>query len=131
MDTIEEVKNDPEFMCSLELPEFKFNVYLIYQGTEKLKYYAFLNGEKLFEGKDFKPSHAAMRDSVKTLVECVAWLTLKPGDTDREYFKKYSERQLAWAKSPECEELSCYVSGFEEGDSNDVSYFEMRYANGG
>jgi hypothetical protein len=49
--------------------------------------------EPLFEGQDFGCSPICATDSDAT-VECLmGFLTLKPGDTDREYFAGYTERQ--------------------------------------
>lgn len=63
----------------------------------------------LFEGDDLhcSPMHAPNSDeSVRALL---GFLTLKPGDTDADYFDGYTDRQLAWAKSLECEMLATYA----------------------
>lgn len=48
----------------------------------------------VFEGEDFgcSPMHAI--DSDETLAGIMSFLTLRPGDTDREYFEDYTEAQL-------------------------------------
>ena len=63
----------------------------------------------LFTGEDFacSPMHAIDSD------ECVAalmnFLTLRPGDTDSEYFENYNAKQLEFC-SNHAEALSCEVS---------------------
>lgn len=48
----------------------------------------------LFEGEDFgcSPMHAI--DSDECVAAIMSFLTLRPGDTDREYFEDYTEAQL-------------------------------------
>lgn len=61
----------------------------------------------IFEGEDFacSPMHAIDSDDcVKSLL---GFLTLKPGDTDDEYFENYTQKQLDFcahhAEALECE----------------------------
>ena len=69
--------------------------------------------EPLFEGEDFGASPMHAIDSDETLRALISFLTLRPGDTDREYFADYSERQLDWARS-EAEALSMFAMRAEE-----------------
>jgi hypothetical protein len=64
--------------------------------------------EPLFEGEDYGASPMHAIDSDDTLRGLLGFLTLRPGDTDREYFQHYSPRQLAWAQA-EAEELSMWA----------------------
>lgn len=50
----------------------------------------------LFEGEDFgcSPIHAI--DSDACIATIMSFLTLRPGDTDAEYFEKYTEVQKAY-----------------------------------
>lgn len=43
-------------------------------------------------------AHLAV-DSDERAHDTMKWLTLKPGDTDRDFFDKYTPDQLAWATS--------------------------------
>jgi hypothetical protein len=57
----------------------------------------------LFSGDEFSPSPLAAIDSDES-VECLmGYLTLRPGDTDADYFKDYTADQLRyceqWAES--------------------------------
>lgn len=51
----------------------------------------------LFEGADYgcSPLHAI--DSDESLAGLISFLCLQPGDTDSEYFKDYSQEQIAFA----------------------------------
>ena len=48
-------------------------------------------------------------DSDQAVAALMGFLTLKPGDTDREYFDAYTPEQLAWAQSYEPELLEMEV----------------------
>ncbi len=65
-------------------------------------------GDTVFEGEDFgcSPLHAV--DSDETVRALLGFLTLRPGDTDREYFAGYSARQWAFVES-DAESLSLYA----------------------
>lgn len=117
MKTIEEIKNDSEFNSGISFREFDFSVFTLYQGTEKLQYFAFWKGELLFTGNDFRPSPLHEIDSLEAICLLLGFLTLQPGDADKEYFKKYTTKQMEWAKSFECEQLKSKISDFEDRDS--------------
>lgn len=112
---IAEIKANNEFLCSLELPEIQ--IYLTYQGTDKVIYHAFKDGAILFTGNDFKPAPNNNIDSIQSCVDLLGFLTCQPGDTDSEYFDKYTATQMAWAKSYECEQLKCLLMDFEDNKS--------------
>jgi hypothetical protein len=63
--------------------------------------------EPLFEGEDFGASPMDAIDSDETLRGLLGFLTLRPGDTDREYFESYTPRQMEFAES-EAEELQMF-----------------------
>lgn len=77
--------------------------------------YAFTSpgGEVVFRGTDFTCSPCHADDSDATLRALLGFLTLRPGDTDREYFDGYTPAQRAFASSSECETLAWLYS--EEG----------------
>ncbi len=69
----------------------------------------------LFEGEDFccAPSYAI--DGDQCIASLMGFLTLRPGDTDREYFADYTPEQLEYC-SHHAESLSCEVMNrFGEG----------------
>jgi hypothetical protein len=65
-------------------------------------------GDVLFEGEDFgcSPLHAI--DSDQAVASLMTFMTLRPGDTDREYFDDYTPEQLAYC-SEHAEALSAAV----------------------
>jgi len=68
------------------------------------------DGTMLFEGEDFgcSPLHAI--DSDNALRAILGFLTLKYGDTDRDYFDSYTGRQLEFSSSSDCERLAFLFS---------------------
>jgi hypothetical protein len=50
----------------------------------------------LFSGEDFAGSPGRADDADLTAAALLGFLTLKPGDTDAEYFAKYTEAQKAF-----------------------------------
>jgi hypothetical protein len=70
-------------------------------------------GTVLFRGDDFRPGAATADDSDEALRALLGFLTLRPGDTDREYFADYSAAQQAFTASSDCELLQYLYS--EEG----------------
>lgn len=90
---------------------WRLELYDTYQqryGKDVLAYRFFQDDTLIFEGADLgcSPMHAI--DSDASVAACLCFLSLKPGDTDPEYFDDYTEEQLAWAER--CgEELHNYV----------------------
>ena len=62
----------------------------------------------IFAGGDFFCSPLHCTDSNETIKGLMAFLTLRPGDTDSEYFKDYTPAQLAFCEA-HAESLSCAV----------------------
>jgi hypothetical protein len=71
------------------------------------------NGRVIFEGEDFacSPMHAI--DSDECIAGLLAFLSLRPGDTDREYFDSYTPEQMAWCED-RAEELGMIQIELEE-----------------
>ncbi len=66
--------------------------------------------EPLFEGENFAGSPLHADDSDETVWSLLNFLSLRPGDTDADYFDGYTRAQREWTTSTECEELSMLVS---------------------
>lgn len=66
------------------------------EGCLKYKLVMSLEGKSyvLFEGDDYKPSILVQPDSDEAIEDLMGFLTLRPGDTDKEYFDKYTPGQL-------------------------------------
>jgi hypothetical protein len=102
--TIEQIKQDENFLCGLELPAYNFSVYVVYIGMDRLQYYGFKDGIVLFEGTDYRPAPSWGSDTLEAAIGCVSWLTLGYG-TPREYFEHYTPEQLVFSESPDAEAL--------------------------
>lgn len=62
-----------------------------------LGYKLTMDGVTLFEAEDFGCPPGDAIDSDNAVEGIMGFLTLKPGDTDSDYFAKYTEAQLAYA----------------------------------
>lgn len=87
----------------------EYLVEMEYIGERKYKYtFSTPTQKNLFAGSDLRmgifhtPENSV--DAARTLL---SFLTMQPGDIEKEYFDKYTPEQLAWAKSKECEQLHC------------------------
>lgn len=72
------------------------------------------DGVVLFEGEKFGASPMHAIDADATLLSLLSFLTLRPGDTDSEYFEDYTAEQRAWSESSTCEMLAADVAIAEE-----------------
>jgi len=66
------------------------------------------DGKIIFEGSDFACSPMNAIDSDECVRALLGFLTLRPGDTDAEYFENYTQEQLAFANE-HGETLSMYT----------------------
>jgi hypothetical protein len=67
----------------------------------------------IFEGEDFRPSPLSAPEDVEECLRTILlFLTLRPGDTDAEYFADYTPRQMAFVETY-AEELSLYAHDCE------------------
>jgi hypothetical protein len=100
-------------------PKFKLVVWDTYRttyGKSELGYRLTMYGgpeenfcnNVLFEGDDFGSSPLHAIDSDQTVAGIMGFLTLRPGDTDREYFKDYTPEQLDYCAN-HAEALACEV----------------------
>jgi hypothetical protein len=64
------------------------------------------NGYILFQGTDYGCPSSSCVDSDETVAELLKWFTIKPGDTDEEYFESYTPQQLEFANSDDAEQLA-------------------------
>lgn len=118
--TPEEVRTDNNFMCGLVTDHIRpLKCYLLYQGGIKMEYYLFVDDKLLFYGKDFKPAPIHNQDSLACLCTLLDFLTLKPGDTDPDFFKNYTPEQLDFAGSVDAETLRLYISDYQNGEGAD------------
>lgn len=92
-------------------PRFCLTVYDTYardhMGKNVLAYRLTMDGKKLFAGADFSCAPGWAIDSDNCMECLMGFLTLRPGDTDAEYFAKDTPEQTQyreqWAESLNCE----------------------------
>lgn len=84
-----------------------------WRGQSKLAYRFTDGGKVIFEGDDFAGSPMHADDSDETVAALLSFLSLLPGDTDPDYFDRYSPAQLDWARA-NGEELGLLASEMEE-----------------
>lgn len=77
-------------------------------GKNRVAYTLRSKGKTIFEGDDFGCSPMDSIDSDSAVAALMGFLTLRPGDTDREYFENHSEEQMEYCSS-HAEALSCHV----------------------
>jgi hypothetical protein len=94
-------------------------------GEEHVKYAYELRykGKLLFSGKDFSPSpiHFPIRGYSDTLgkwalYSLLGFLTLQPGNVDKEYFKGYTKEQFDFLASNDAECIRLALNDFENGE---------------
>ena len=72
------------------------------------------NNNILFGGNDSYASPMINNPiGIKSAMSLLGFLTLKEGDTDKEYFDNYSPSQLEFSQSYDCEELQLIVYDYE------------------
>jgi hypothetical protein len=115
------IKDSFECIRTWEEDPFRLELYDTFQvrrGKSILAYRFFHNGVAVFEGDDFGPSPLHAIDSDETVAGLLAFLSLRPGDTDPDYFADYTEDQMTFALHYG-EELSLYVEDLENPRRDD------------
>ena len=82
--------------------------------------------ETIFCGEDFAGSPLHADDSDETMRALLGFLTLRLGDTDREYFDRYSPGQLNFAIS-HGEMLALFAFELENGDETGLEFPAEEY----
>ena len=79
-----------------------FTLKLYYLGTERIGYTLAMREHRktsiLFEGSDFRPSPLHSVDGNEAVNSLMMFLTLRPGDTDAEYFENYTNEQREYCE---------------------------------
>lgn len=68
----------------------------------------------IFSGEDYHVAPSVQIDSVQAVYGLLGFLTLQAGDTDDEFFENYTQKQLDWTQSSQCEDLAYFVMEQEE-----------------
>ncbi len=89
-----------------------------WRGQTRISYELKDSHRVIFAGDDFGCSPMHADDSLASVAALLGFLTLRPGDTDREYFDKYTPNQMEWCESARCEELRMIQFELEEREDN-------------
>ncbi len=87
-------------------------------GKSILAYQFFHDDELIFEGRDYGCSPLHSIDGDESVAGLLTFLSLKPGDTDRDFFADYTKRQLEFARE-HGETLHGYVEELERTKEDD------------
>lgn len=68
------------------------------RGQSVLGYVLKHGSESIFAGEDFAGSPLHADDAPQTMLALIGFLTLCPGDTDREYFDNHTAEQFQWLR---------------------------------
>jgi len=97
--------HDPDLLRAVSLGDTGYTLYTWdterrFPTGQSVIRYKFLTpaGDVLFEGEDYGCSPMDATDSDDCLRGLVNCLTLRPGDTDSEYFDRYTPEQLAFTQ---------------------------------
>ena len=107
---------DTEGYSMYKIGEFTVCLKINEEYTERVSmaYKFYDGGEIIFKGTDFCPSPMYKPYSLESAICLCGFLCLKPGDTDKSYFKNYSQVQMDWCMSNRAEELGLIVYDMEE-----------------
>ena len=93
-------------------PTFSLELYEVLGQSERIGYTLRQDDRGkttvIFEGRDFRPSPLHAWDSDETVAAITGFLTLRSGDTDREYFENYTAEQIEF-RDTHAESLACKV----------------------
>lgn len=87
-------------------------------GKHILGYRFYCNGEGVFQGEDFHISPMIEPDSFGAVADLLGFLSLRPGDTDDEFFSSYTKRQLRFVEKYG-EDLSIIPSDWESEEGRE------------
>ncbi len=91
------LKNDENFLCSIELKEHDIELYLIYHPFNPL-YFFYYKESLLFSGQDFKPSPLHDWDSMVCILSLLSFFLTKETDGSSDLFEGFNDQQMAFVK---------------------------------
>jgi hypothetical protein len=112
-----QLSTDLELLRTWQAADFRLDLYYAGTGWGRVRLaYEFRDcGEVIFTGDDFYPSPLYTYDGDASIAALLGFLSLRPGDTDRTYFDRYTNRQLAWAYE-RGEALACAALSVQGGE---------------
>lgn len=105
-----------ELIRTWEEDGFKLELYDTFttSGGKTLLGYRFWDHDQLlFVGEDFGASPLHAIDDDNTVAALLGFLSLRPGDTDSDYFESYTAEQLEWCQSSRAEWLAILANDLE------------------
>jgi len=90
-----------------------------YGPQERLAYQLWDGDTLIFEGEDYGCSPLNAIDSDASVSALLSFLSLRPGDTDEDYFDSYNNKQIEWRDSGRAEELSFHAIELEVQDNDE------------
>lgn len=66
-------------------------------------------GTLLFNGDDFGASPLHDPVGIESAKDLLSFLTVRKGDTDEDYFDNYTDEQIEFSESWDCEQLQLYT----------------------
>lgn len=112
MDYLKE--QDENFLCAFHADSM--HLYMYYQGGPLVAYEFLIGDHTLFKRNDYRPSPLHNVDSIESVVNLLGFLTVQPGGVEEDYFHDYTQEQMDWAESMDCEKLGGMVTDFEAGE---------------
>jgi hypothetical protein len=97
---LREVTMRPYIDQSISFTLMTYDAYRTDRMGKSILRYALIDdktGNTIFQGEDFACSPMNAIDSDESLRALLSFLTLRPGDTDAEYFENYTQSQLDFA----------------------------------
>lgn len=116
------MKPEPELMVTWTKNKFKLE--LFYIGKQTLEYKFYFDGKIVFKGDDYGPSPIHTIDGKNSIFSLLAFLSLRPGDTDKEYFEGYTPEQLEFCQN-HAKELSLLVYDWETDQSEEEKQYHL------
>lgn len=105
-----------DLMIVFEKDNIKVEIF--WNGGQYCSYKFYIDSTIQQSGNDFKPSPLHNVDDLQTIVSLLGFLTVRPGDTDPEYFKNHTPEYLEWLDTHECDDLNAQINDFADSDTN-------------
>lgn len=103
---------DTNVLRHIQLDEYRLLLWYAFKqdrlGKDILGYALIKDDKAIFLGEDFHASPLNANDADETVRSLLCFLTLRPGDTDSEYFENYTADQYNFAMDGSAERLSLY-----------------------
>lgn len=93
---------------------------MYWNGGENISYTFSVDGVELDRGNDFRPSPMKPIEDIESIISLLGFMCVRPGDTDKDYFKDHTTQHLEWLNSSQCEgQLLPRLYDIEAGPESD------------